>query len=154
MTKLLILTLIAINFLSVALAVEPGEILEDAALENRARKISQQVKCLVCQNETIDESNAPLAKDLRILIREQLVKGMSDEEVFQFLTDRYGEFILLKPTFTGGNMIVYLAGPILFLFALGGAFSYIKRQQKAINLDHQSLSTSEQQQLDELIQSD
>lgn len=136
-----------------AFAVEPDEILADEELEFRARQISQNLRCLVCQNETIDESNAPLAKDLRILVREQLIKGLSDSEIYQFVTDRYGEFVLLRPQINGSNLIIYLAGPIMLILALLSAVIYVRRQQIITNKD-QPLTESEKQKLNEMMRLD
>ena len=100
-------------------AVEPSEVLSDPALEARARKISQGLRCLVCQNQTIDDSDAGLAKDLRILVRERLLAGDGDEEVMAFVTDRYGDFVLLKPPMKTGTVLLWF-GPLL-IFLLGAA---------------------------------
>lgn len=97
-----------------ALAVEPDEILNDPKLESRARDISAGLRCLVCQNQSIDDSNAPLARDLRILVRERLKAGDSDEEVVDFVTERYGDYVLLRPPFNLGTLLLWLA-PILVL---------------------------------------
>ncbi|MBT8409419.1 MAG: cytochrome c-type biogenesis protein CcmH, partial [Alphaproteobacteria bacterium] len=104
---------------SAAFAVEPGEVLEDPALEARARELSKNLRCLVCRNESIDESNADLARDLRILVRERLEAGDSDEQVIDFLVDRYGEFVLLTPRADGSNLILWIAGPAMFVLAMG-----------------------------------
>ena len=96
-------------------AVEPEEILENPKYELRARNISKNVRCMVCQNQSIDESSAPLAKDLRILIRDKIKEGKKDEEIYKFLTDRYGDFILLKPPLNSKNLILWLL-PFIFLF--------------------------------------
>jgi cytochrome c-type biogenesis protein CcmH len=101
-----------------AYAVLPEEILPDPALEARAREISKELRCLVCQNQSIDDSNAPLAKDLRVIVRERLVKGDSDAQVMGFVTDRYGDFVLLKPPFKASTWALWLAGPLFLL--LGG----------------------------------
>lgn len=106
-----------------AFAVEPDEILDDQALETRARQISQDIRCLVCQNENIDDSNADLARDLRILVRERLIDGDTDEQVVSYLVDRYGEYVLLRPTLTAKNMILWLTGPILLI--LGGILAVV-----------------------------
>ncbi|RMD49780.1 MAG: cytochrome c-type biogenesis protein CcmH, partial [Alphaproteobacteria bacterium] len=98
-----------------AWAVEPDEMLADPALEARARAISKQLRCLVCRNESIDESNAKLARDLRLLVRERLKAGDSDEEVIAYIVDRYGEFVLLKPRARGVNLLLWLAGPLMLL---------------------------------------
>ena len=95
-------------------AVEPEEILENPKYELRARNISKNVRCMVCQNQSIDESSAPLAKDLRILIRDKIKEGNKDEEIYKFLTDRYGDFILLKPPLNSKNLILWFL-PFIFL---------------------------------------
>ena len=102
--------------LSPAVAVQPDEVLPDPALERRARDISGGLRCLVCQNQSIDESDAPLAKDLRVLVRERLRAGDSDDQVQSFVVQRYGEFVLLKPTFGLHTALLWL-GPILVLAA-------------------------------------
>lgn len=107
-----------------AFAVNPDEVLEDATLEARARALSKEVRCMVCQNQSIDDSDATLAKDLRVLIRERLVKGDSDPEVLNFLVDRFGEFVLLKPRFSFTNAFAWLA-PLFFL-GLGGLILLIR----------------------------
>lgn len=104
-----------------ALAVQPDEILKDPALERRARDISAGLRCLVCQNQSIDDSDAALARDLRILIRAQLTLGRSDGEVVDFVVARYGEFILLKPRFKAGTIILWLAPFIILALALWAA---------------------------------
>jgi len=100
-----------------ALAVEPGERLADPALEARARAISSELRCLVCQNQSIDDSSAPLARDLRLLVRERLQAGNSDDEVMRYLVDRYGEFVLLKPQFNFRNAVLWLS-PFALLAAV------------------------------------
>ncbi len=97
-----------------ALAVEPDEILADPTLEARARHISAGLRCLVCQNQSIDDSNAPLARDLRLLVRERLKAGDSDSQVMRFIEDRYGEFVLLRPPFDARTLLLWLA-PFLVL---------------------------------------
>jgi len=95
-------------------AVEPDEILKNTKYELRARNISKNIRCMVCQNQSIDESNAPLAKDLRILIRDKIKEGNTDGEIYKFLTDRYGDFILLKPSLNSKNLILWIL-PFIFL---------------------------------------
>ncbi len=103
-----------------ALAVQPGEILRDPALESRARTLSQELRCMVCQNQSIDDSEAPLAKDLRILVRERLSAGDSDKQVIDFLVARYGEFVLLKPRLSEHTVLLWLAPfGVLVLGAVG-----------------------------------
>lgn len=101
-----------------AQAVEPDEILDDPILESRARELSKGLRCLVCRNQSIDDSDASLAKDLRVVVRERLVAGDSDEAVLEFVVDRYGEYVLLKPRFSMGNAALYLGGPLLLI--IGG----------------------------------
>jgi cytochrome c-type biogenesis protein CcmH len=110
---------------NVVLAVEPDEILNDPVLEARARSLSAGLRCLVCQNQSIDDSTAPLARDLRVLIREQLKAGMSDADVEEFIVARYGAFVLLKPRFAVSTALLWLA-PLLFLGL--GAFALLRRR--------------------------
>jgi cytochrome c-type biogenesis protein CcmH len=111
---------LAIAILTVfpTLAVEPDEVLQDPALEARARTISEGLRCLVCQNQSIDDSEAPLAKDLRILVRERLKAGDSNEQIVDFIVARYGEFVLLKPRFKTHTLVLWLATPAVFVAAL------------------------------------
>lgn len=136
---------------SVALAVQPDEVLDDPALEARARDISAGLRCLVCQNESIDESNASLAKDLRLLVRERLVAGDTDAEVVAFIVDRYGEFVLLKPTTGGWNWLLWASGPGLFVIALGMGVVYIRRRGQVPAGGEAGLSEDEQKRLAELL---
>ena len=107
------LCLIQLMF-GISYTVEPNEILKNPKYESRARNISKNIRCMVCQNQSIDESNAPLAKDLRILIRTKIKEGSTDKEIYNFLTDRYGEFILLKPPFNSKTLILWFL-PFVFL---------------------------------------
>lgn len=113
-----------------AMAVQPDEILSDLVLEERARDLSKGLRCLVCRNESIDESNAELARDLRVLVRERLVAGDTDEEVLDFVVARYGEYVLLNPRATGSNLILYIAGPAMLLSAVGIAVVYVRRRRR------------------------
>ncbi len=143
------LALILCLMVTPAVAVEPGEILDDPVLEDRARELSQGLRCLVCRNESIDESNAELAKDMRVLVRERLVAGDSDDEVIAFLVDRYGEFVLLEPTATGSNLALWLAGPAMLILGAGVAVAYLRRRSAPEAPD--ALSADEQQRLKELM---
>ncbi|WP_306029633.1 cytochrome c-type biogenesis protein [Stappia sp. MMSF_3263] len=98
-----------------ALAVAPDEVLGDPVLEQRARDLSAELRCMVCQNQSIDDSDAPLAKDLRVLVRERLVAGDSDAQVIDFLVERYGEFVLLKPRFSWNTVILWSLAPLVLL---------------------------------------
>ena len=115
-------------FSSNSYTVEPNEILENKKQEFRARNISKNIRCMVCQNQSIDESNSPLAKDLRILIRNKIKDGKKDEEIYKFLTDRYGEFILLKPLFKLNTLALWL---LPFLFVLIGMFIVFFHNKKS-----------------------
>ncbi len=134
-----------------ALAVQPDEILDDPVLEDRAREISEGLRCLVCRNESIDESNADLARDMRILVRERLALGDTDAEVVAFLVDRYGEYVLLQPTVTGSNLILWIAGPAMLLVGGGGAALYLRRRAAATPSDAAGLSEVEKTRLAELL---
>ena len=114
--------------LNISFSLTPDEILEDKKLEMRARIISKNIRCLVCQNQSIDESNSPLAKDLRTVIREKLLEGKNDEEIYSFLTDRYGDFILLKPPFKLSTIALWF---LPFLFLLIGLFIIFYHNKKS-----------------------
>jgi cytochrome c-type biogenesis protein CcmH len=131
-----------------AVAVQPDEVLEDPALEARARDLSAELRCLVCRNESIDESNAPLARDLRLLVRERLVAGDSDAEVIDFVTDRYGEYVLLRPNAQGANVVLWVAGPLMLVVALGVAVTTLGRSGAAVPED--DLTEEERARLGEL----
>ena len=114
--------------LSNSYGVEPDEILQNPEQELRARNVSKNIRCMVCQNQSIDESDAPLAKDLRILIRNQIKDGKNDEEIYKFLTDRYGDFILLKPAFKLNTLALWL---LPFIFVLVGIFIVFFHNKKS-----------------------
>lgn len=134
-----------------ALSVQPDEVLDDPVLESRAREISAGLRCLVCQNESIDESNASLARDLRLLVRERLLAGDSDPEVVDYIVARYGEFVLLKPTAGGWNWMLWAAGPGMFFLAALLGVLYIRRRSTATTTAEDGLSEAEQARLDELL---
>jgi cytochrome c-type biogenesis protein CcmH len=115
-----------------AMAVQPDEMLADPALEARARVLSKGLRCLVCRNENIDDSDAQLARDLRILLRERLVAGDTDVEAVAFLVDRYGEYVLLNPPATGANILLWIAGPVMLLAGAGIAFATFRRRGTAV----------------------
>ena len=116
--------------LSNSYSVEPDEILQNPKQELRARNISKNIRCLVCQNQSIDESNAPLAKDLRILIRNKIKEGNNNEEIYKFLTDRYGDFILLKPPFKLSTLALWLLPFIFFIVGIFIIFWHNKKYKK------------------------
>ncbi len=128
-------------------AVEPDEVLADRDIEARAREISQNLRCLVCQNESIDESNASLARDLRILVREQLSDGATDKEVIEFVVARYGEFVLLRPDPSGSNLLIYAAAPAFLVFALACAGFYVLRRRRRSVQEPAPLSPAERDQV-------
>ena len=133
-------------------AVEPDEILSDPMLENRARDLSQNLRCLVCQNESIDESNASLARDLRLLVRERLMKGETDQEVLEFIVDRYGEFVLLRPQANGVNLILWALTPIALLLSLIFSGAYIiTRNRNVKSVVPTPLSNEEKDELDQIL---
>ena len=128
-TFIIFLSIFLIQFFSSnSYAVEPNEILENKKQEFRARNISKNIRCMICQNQSIDESSAPLAKDLRILIRNKIKDGKKDEEIYKFLTDRYGDFILLKPPFKLNTLALWL---LPFVFVLIGIFIVFFHNKKS-----------------------
>src|SRR4051795_13337131 len=112
-----------------AFAVQPDEILSDAALETRARDLSRELRCMVCQNQSIDDSDAPLARDLRLLVRERLTAGDSDTQVLDFLTARYGQFVLLKPRFGWDTALLWLAPAGVLLAGIWGLAALLRRRR-------------------------
>src|SRR6185437_13391687 len=133
-----------------ALAVQPDEILKDPALEARARNLSRELRCMVCQNQSIDDSEAPLARDIRILVRERLTKGDSDQQVTDYLVARYGEFVLLRPRFEWSTALLWGLPPVALFI---GAFALIimARRQKAAPAETATLSAAEQNRLATLV---
>ena len=119
-------------FSSPAFAVTPSEMLSDPALEARARTISQQLRCLVCQNENIDDSNAELAHDLRTLVRDRLTKGDSDQQVFDYVVSRYGDYVLLKPPFKPSTYPLWLAPPLFLVLGAFGVWRFYRSRRDAV----------------------
>ena len=115
-------------FSNTSYTVEPDEILKNQEYELRARNISKNIRCMICQNQSIDESNAPLAKDLRILIRHKIKEGSNDKEIYKFLTDRYGDFILLKPPFDLNTLSLWF---LPFIFLLLGIYIVLYHNKKS-----------------------
>ena len=133
-----------------ALAVRPDEMLADPALEQRARALSQGLRCLVCRNESIDDSDADLAHDLRVLLRDRLTAGDSDAQAVDYIVARYGEFVLLNPTTQGANLILWGAGPAALLAGAWLAFSVTRRRARAA--DVAALSPEDQARVKALLE--
>jgi cytochrome c-type biogenesis protein CcmH len=131
-----------------AFAVQPEEILKDAALESRARALSQELRCMVCQNQSIDDSDAPLAKDLRVLVRERLSAGDSDSQVIDFLVARYGEFVLLKPRLSAHTLLLWLAPFAVLLIA---AFGFIAARRRTASAGPDRLTPDEEARINALL---
>lgn len=134
-----------------AAAVQPDEVLPDPAQEARAREVSAGLRCLVCRNESIDESNADLARDMRLLVRERIVAGDTNDEVRAFIVARYGEYVLLNPTATGSNLILWIAGPLMLLAGGGIGAAYVLRRKSAPETVAEGLSPEEKARLDEIL---
>ena len=146
-TLILILSLVGFA----ALAVEPDEVLSDPNLEARARVLSKELRCAVCRNENIDSSNAGIARDLRLLVRERLVAGDTDEQVMAQIVGRYGEYVLLKPTKTGANLILWIFGPLSLVVGLILSVSFLRRSR---SVTPAGLSKDDEQRLNELMKPD
>ena len=145
-----LLALVTLAWLALpAIAVNPDEVLPDPALEARARAISAGLRCLVCQNESIDDSDADLAHQIRVLVRDRLKTGDSDAEVVQYLVDRYGEFILLKPVLAPHTIILWTATPTVLV--IGGIVLFVvARRRRRMTVGQAALTPEEQKALDEL----
>lgn len=156
MIKSLVAVLIVLGIgLGSAQAVAPDEVLGDPALESRARALSVNLRCMVCQNQSIDDSDAPLAKDLRVLVRERLLEGDTDDQVIDYLVSRYGEFVLLKPRFALHTLILWAAGPLALLAGTIAIFVLIRRRvANPVNVaSAPPLSDEEQQRLESILDS-
>jgi cytochrome c-type biogenesis protein CcmH len=149
MRRLLAMAAVLGALLSPAYALSPDELLKDPALESRARAISAELRCLVCQNQSIDDSDAPLAKDLRTLVREQLTQGKSDAEIMEFVVARYGEFVLLKPRLTAGTILLW-ATPFAVLLIAGTML--LLRRRRAESAPETPLTEAERQALQRAIE--
>jgi len=146
----LIALLAALLAPAAALAVQPDEILKDSALEARARDLSRGLRCMVCQNQSIDDSDAPLARDLRLLVRERLTKGDSDSQVLDFLVARYGEFVLLKPPLELHTLLLWGLPPVALLAGML-ALVVLARRRKTVNVEPAALSGDEQRRMATLV---
>ncbi len=149
MKRLVALVLLLIAFAPLpAFAVQPDEILPDPALEQRARALSAQMRCLVCQNQSIDDSDAPLAKDIRLVIRERLKAGDTDTQVTDYLVDRYGQFVLLKPRFEPETWILWLTPFAVVLLGLG--YMALRSRQPVAPVGERPLTEAEIAELERL----
>ena len=152
----LLLCLVPLHLAVVALpataaATNPDEILKDPVLEQRARDLSKQLRCLVCQNQSIDDSDADLARDLRRIVREQLVAGRSDAEVIDYLTARYGDFVLLKPPVKPATWGLWFGPALVLVIAAAGIVVYVRRRSAVPDAPTASLSREERRRLDALL---
>jgi cytochrome c-type biogenesis protein CcmH len=151
-TMLLLAALSAPMLAAPVLAVQPDEVLKDQALEHRARDISAGLRCLVCQNQSIDESDAPLAKDLRLLVRDRLTAGDSDAEVRDYVVQRYGEFVLLKPVFAPHTLILWLTPLLVLGLGAVGLLRVLRRRRPGSG--REALDEREQDALAALLRED
>jgi cytochrome c-type biogenesis protein CcmH len=143
--------LLTLLFAGAALAVKPDEVLADPALEARARTLSEELRCMVCQNQSIDESDADLARDLRVLVRQRLVAGDTDQQVMDYVVSRYGEFVLLKPRFSLRNALLW--GTPVFLLLVGGIFIVLTARSRRSTATN-TLTAEEQAELDTILHRD
>ena len=146
----LIALLLALFAPAAALAVNPDEMLKDPQLEARARALSSELRCMVCQNQSIDDSEAPLAKDLRLLVRERLTKGDSDQQVLNYLVARYGEFVLLKPRFELHNLLLWGLPPFALVAGMIALYLTARRRQN-VDVQGPALSLDEQKRVATLV---
>jgi cytochrome c-type biogenesis protein CcmH len=147
------LCLLAAIGLSAAHAVLPDEMMSDPAKEARARNLSRELRCMVCQNQSIDDSEAPLARDLRLLVRERIAAGDSDSQVIDFLVARYGEFVLLKPRFERQTLLLWLVSPLLLFGGGTVLWMYTRRRAKGAS-ETSSLSAEEEAKIAALMSAD
>jgi cytochrome c-type biogenesis protein CcmH len=156
--KLLCLVVMLLTFVAVpsAIAVEPNEVLADSALEARARALSKELRCMVCQNQSIDDSEAPLARDLRILVREHLQAGESDRQVIDFLVARYGEFVLLRPRFSWHTALLWLGPAAILVIGVCGIIVLARRHRANFDRAHvkqERLTAAEAARLSDILRS-
>jgi cytochrome c-type biogenesis protein CcmH len=149
----LLAILAMVSLISVAHAVEPDEVLKDPAQEARAREITRELKCVVCQNQSVDDSDAPLAKDIRVLVRERIVAGETDDAVREYIVQRYGQRVLLRPPLAIDTALIWIGPFALFAIALGTALLFLRRG-RGDALQSQPLTPEEQSRLDARLQED
>lgn len=150
LTALVVALALTLGTPSGAIAVQPDEVLDDPALEARARALGKELRCLVCQNQSIDDSDAPLARDLRVLVRERLVAGDSDRDVRAFVVARYGDFVLYRPPFRASTVLLWLGPLIMIVLGASGIALYYRRRARAA-AETEPLSEEERRRLDALL---
>ena len=148
-TILAILLLMALPVVGVD-AVQPNEVLSDPELEARARTLSKDIRCLVCQNQSIDDSNAGLARDLRVLVRQRLTKGDSDEQIFDFLVNRYGDFVLLKPPVKSSTYALWYGPIVIFILGVIGLIVFLRGRRPLAASQTAALSVDEERRISAL----
>ncbi|MEQ8320218.1 MAG: cytochrome c-type biogenesis protein CcmH [Rhodospirillales bacterium] len=156
MLRILLSALVFIMLASPALAVQPDEILDDPALEARAREVGKDLRCLVCQNQSIDDSDADLARDLRVLVRDRIVAGDSNQEVIDYVVSRYGDFVLLDPPFKLKTYALWFGPGVIILFGIFAVFMFFRRKRDDAKEDAkpEALSDAEKARLARLIDED
>ncbi|MBE0533344.1 MAG: cytochrome c-type biogenesis protein CcmH [Rhodospirillales bacterium] len=154
MRRLAALVLLLLAWAMPAAAVDPGEMLADPALEARARDISKDLRCLVCQNQSIDDSDAQLARDLRVLVRERLAAGSSDDEVVDYVVSRYGDFVLLRPPFKLSTYVLWIGPAVIFAGGLLAVVVFYRRRGGVAETAPSPLSAEESRRLERLLDGD
>jgi len=149
--RLLIVALLTLLAVPTAIAVEPDEIISDPALESRARALSKELRCMVCQNQSIDDSDAPLAHDLRVLVRERLQAGESDQQVIDFLVARYGEFVLLRPRFSWHTALLWFGPATILIIGAFGVLVLARRYRATRAAEQETLTAAEADRLSEIL---
>jgi cytochrome c-type biogenesis protein CcmH len=151
--RLLIVALLTLFVVPTAIAVEPDEIISDPALEARARALSKELRCMVCQNQSIDDSDAPLAHDLRVLVRERLQAGESDQQVIDFLVARYGEFVLLRPRFSWHTALLWFGPATILIIGAYGVIVLARRYRTNRAAEQETLTAAEADRLSDILRS-
>jgi len=149
--RLLIVALLTLLAVPTAIAVEPDEIISDPALESRARALSKELRCMVCQNQSIDDSDAPLAHDLRVLVRERLQAGESDQQVIDFLVARYGEFVLLRPRFSWHTALLWFGPATILIIGAFGVLVLARRYRATRAAEQETLTAAEADRLSDIL---
>jgi len=151
----MVFLLVAMMLALPALAVDPGEMLDDPALEARAREVSKGLRCVVCQNQSIDDSNAELAGDMRVLVRERILAGDSNQEVVAYMVSRYGDYVLLDPPFKASTYVLWFGPPLIVgLGVIAVVFFYRRRPSKVSGTTSAELTEKEKKRIDKLLEDD